>query len=402
MPLYSYQVMDKTETTLTGKITADQEWTAVSKLRSMGYLVLDVSEVRESALGSIFGGRRKVKLSHLSFFARQLAAMLSSGIPLTRSLHTLSREQENPELGMIVGEVARSVEGGISFSDSLRAYPDVFSNMFVDMIKAGEVGGAMEEMLDRLSRQLERDKNLQDSIRAATIYPSVILVFAVFIITSLLVFMVPIFKGFIPEGMPIPLPTKVVMFLSDTLRGYSYVYILGLLLTWLGFYSFTRSQRGQSIWELNKFRLPVFGALFKKVAVARFARTFATLLAGGIPVIQALEAAGPASGSKLMADIIKETGEGIQEGQNIFMPLEKSGFFPPILTSMVAVGEETGQLAYLLGRVADFFEEEVATMSKTLASMLEPLMIIGVGIVIGIIVISIYLPIFSVITTVGK
>ena len=402
MPLYSYQVMDKTETTLTGKITADQEWTAVGKLRSMGYMVLDVSEVRESPLKSFFGGRSKVKLSHLSFFTRQLAAMLSSGIPLTRSIYTLSKEQENPVLGMIAGEVARSVESGISFSDSLRAYPDVFSNMFVDMIKAGEVGGAMEEMLDRLSTQLERDKNLQDSIRAATIYPSVILIFAVLIVTVLLVFMVPIFKSFIPPGTPIPLPTKIVMFLSDTLRGYSYVYILVLVLTWLGIYSFTASQRGRTIWDRYKFRLPVFGILFKKVCVARFARTFATLLAGGIPVIQALEAAGPASGSKLMADIIKEAGEGIQEGQNIFVPLEKSGFFPPILTSMVAVGEETGQLAYLLGRVADFFEEEVATMSKTLASMLEPLMIIGVGVVIGVIVISIYLPIFSVVTTVGK
>lgn len=402
MPLYSYQVMDKTQTTLTGKITADQEWTAVSKLRSMGYLVLEVSEVRESALNSLFGGRRKVKLSHLSFFTRQLAAMLSSGIPLTRSLYTLSREQENPLLGMIAGEVARSIEGGVSFSESLRAYPDVFSDMFVDMIRAGEVGGAMEEMLDRLSTQLERDKNLQDSVRSATIYPSVILIFAVIIVTALLVVVVPIFKGFIPEGTPIPLPTKMVMFLSDTVRGYSYLYMLGLVLAWLGVYSFTRSRRGRSIWDFYKFRLPVFGVLLKKVAVARFARTFATLLAGGIPVIQALEAAGPASGSKLMADIIKEAGEGIQEGKNIFVPLEKSGFFPPILTSMVAVGEETGQLAYLLGRVADFFEEEVSTMSKALASLLEPLMIIGVGLVIGLIVIAIYLPIFTTVTSMGK
>ncbi|GBF32756.1 type IV fimbrial assembly protein PilC [Desulfocucumis palustris] len=402
MPLYSYQVMDKTQTTLTGKITADQEWTAVSKLRSMGYLVLEVSEVRESALNSLFGGRRKVKLSHLSFFTRQLAAMLSSGIPLTRSLYTLSREQENPLLGMIAGEVARSIEGGVSFSESLRAYPDVFSDMFVDMIRAGEVGGAMEEMLERLSTQLERDKNLQDSVRSATIYPSVILIFAVIIVTALLVVVVPIFKGFIPEGTPIPLPTKMVMFLSDTVRGYSYLYMLGLVLAWLGVYSFTRSRRGRSIWDFYKFRLPVFGVLLKKVAVARFARTFATLLAGGIPVIQALEAAGPASGSKLMADIIKETGEGIQEGKNIFVPLEKSGFFPPILTSMVAVGEETGQLAYLLGRVADFFEEEVSTMSKALASLLEPLMIIGVGLVIGLIVIAIYLPIFTTVTSMGK
>ena len=327
--------------------------------------------------------------------------MLTAGIPLTRCLYTLGEQTKNPILARIAGEVARNVEGGISFSESLRAYPDVFSPMFMDMVKAGEIGGSLDQMLERLSGQLERDKSLRDSIRTATFYPAVILIFASFVVLAMLFFVVPIFVGFFPADVQLPLLTKIVIGLSNSLRDFWYVYQLVLLGIYLGIRVYMGSEHGRQIWDLIRFKLPLFGDLFIKATTARFARTLSTLLSGGIPVLQALEAAGPASGSSQVTKAIQATSEGIQQGQSIAVPLQRSGFFPPMVINMVAVGEETGQLAHLLERVAIFYEEEVATMTKGLTSIIEPLLIIFVGIVIAVMVLAVYLPIFTVVTSVG-
>lgn len=401
MPLYTYQVMDKAGSQLDGKLEADHELAAIGRLRKMGYMIVEIAEVKESSFKKIFQGRGKVKVGDLSFFTRQLAAMLTAGIPLTRCLYTLGEQTKNPVLARIAGEVARNVEGGISFSESLRAYPDVFSPMFMDMVKAGEIGGSLDQMLERLSGQLERDKSLRDSIRTATFYPAVILIFASFVVLAMLFFVVPIFVGFFPADVQLPLLTKIVIGLSDSLRDYWYVYQLVLLGIYLGIRVYMGSEHGRRIWDLIRFKLPLFGDLFIKATTARFARTLSTLLSGGIPVLQALEAAGPASGSSQVTKAIQATSEGIQQGQSIAVPLQRSGFFPPMVINMVAVGEETGQLAHLLERVAIFYEEEVATMTKGLTSIIEPLLIIFVGIIIAVMVLAVYLPIFTVVTSVG-
>lgn len=400
MPLYAYEAMDKSGSPVGGKLEADHEMTAAARLRKMGYTVLDLSEVKESALKQAFK-RRKVKIGDLSFFSRQLAAMLTAGIPLTRSLYTLGEQTKNPTLARIAGEVARNVEGGVSFSESLRAYPDVFSSMYMDMVKAGEVGGTLEEMLSRLSEQLERDKRLKDNIRAATFYPITVLGFAFVVVLGMMFFIVPVFVSFFPTGVALPLPTRIVMGISDSLRNFWYLYLLFTILGVLGIRYYFNTDSGKRAWDKVRFKLPIFGDLFVKATTARFARTLATLLGGGIPVLQALDAAGPASGSIQVTEAVKITGERIQEGQGIAVPLAASGFFPPMVTNMVAVGEETGQVSNLLDRVAEFYEEEVATMTKGLTSLLEPILIIFVGIIIAVIVISIYLPIFTVVTTMG-
>ncbi|WP_347487662.1 type II secretion system F family protein [Desulfoscipio sp. XC116] len=402
MPMYAYEAFDRTGFPVNGKMEAEHEQGAVGRLRKRGYTVVEVAEVKQSLFKRAFGGQRKIKIGEITFFSRQLAAMISAGIPLTRCLFTLHEQTTNPKLRDIVGEIARNVEGGMSLSESLRAYQDVFSPMFVDMIRAGEVGGAMEEMLKRLSEQLERDKILRDNIRAATFYPTVVIFFAGFVVLAMLLFVVPIFVGFFPPGTPLPLPTKIVLALSNSLRFYWYIHISLLMAAVLGLRYYMAGSAGKKAWDKLKFRLPVFGDLFKKAAVASFSRTLSTLLAGGIPVLQALETAGPATGSMQITEAVRQTGVGLQEGRGIAVLLQKGGFFPPMLVNMVAIGEETGELAALLGKVAGFYEEEVATTTKGLTSLLEPVLLIVVGCVIGGMVISIYLPIFTAVTSVGR
>ncbi len=401
MPLYAFEVLEQSGSITDGKMEAENQAAVAGRLRNMGYTIVDIYELKQSFLQKAVQRKAKVKLADLAIFARQLAAMLVAGIPLTRSLYALSKQQRSPALGEILHDIARNVESGMAFSEMLGTYPDVFSKIFVDMIKAGEVGGALDEMLERLADQLERDKRLRDSMRAATLYPSVILVFAGFIIVAMLLFVVPIFKSFFPPGVELPLPTVIVMAVSDTMREYWYLYILFPLLIILGLRLFMAGGAGAQLWDRVKFRLPLLGDLFRKDTLARFSRTFATLLGGGIPVLQALEVSGSSAGSLQVAETIKLTGIEVQEGQSISVPLQRSGFFPPMMINMVAVGEETGQLPSMLDRVADFFEGEVATMSKSLTSIMEPLLIIFTGIAIGCIVISIYLPIFTSITSVG-
>ncbi len=402
MPLYTYQAVDKSGSPLAGKVEAEHEMIAVSNLRKIGYTVFDIEEEKESSLAKRFRARRKVKLPEVLFFTRQLAAMLAAGIPLTRCLYTLSKQSENPTLANIAGEVARNVEGGMSLSEALKAHTEVFSSLYIDMIKAGEIGGSIEEILTRLADQLERDKRLRDNIRSATFYPAVVMTFAVVVVLAMLLFVVPIFAGMFPTGMELPLPTKIVLAISNSIRKYGLLYALAFTIFGVGLRIFIAGEAGRKLWDSFKFRLPLVGLLIKKTVIARFSRTLATLLAGGIPVLQALDAAGPASGSRQVAEVIKGAAEGIHEGQSIAAPLEKSSFFPPMLVDMVRVGEETGRLSTLLGKVADFYEEEVATMTKGLTSMLEPVLLITIGIVTGGIVISIYLPIFSVVTSLGR
>jgi type IV pilus assembly protein PilC len=402
MPLYAYQAYDRTGVSITGKLEAEHELTAAARLRRMGYTVVDLSEVKQSQFKKAFEMRRKVGIGDLSFFSRQLAAMLAAGIPLTRCLYTLHEQTTNPTLRRVTGEVARNVESGASFSESLLAHPDVFSSMYVDMVKAGEIGGSLEEMLKRLSEQLERDKSLRDHIRSATFYPVVIVLFATCVVLAMMFFIVPIFMNFFPTGVALPLPTRIIIALSDSLRNFWYIYLLFFILVVTGLRLYAGSDSGKRAWDYIKFKLPVFGELFKKATIARFCRTLATLLAGGIPVLQALDAAGPASGSIRVTEAVKQTGAGIQEGQSIALPLEKSGFFPPMVTNMVAVGEETGDLSTLLAKVAEFYEEEVSTMTKGLTALIEPVLIIFVGFIIGGIVIAVYLPIFNVVTSVGR
>lgn len=401
MGLYSYEVVDRLGRTTSGQMTADHEMMAADKLRSMGMMVLDINEVRESPLRALFQRKGKVGVGDLALFSRQMETLLDAGIPLTRALYTLSSQVTNRTLSEILTEVAQSVDSGMSFSESIQNYPDVFPSLYVNMIKAGEVGGTLDEVLKQLSDQLERDKNLRDNMRSATMYPLVVLGFSFVVVVAMLVGIVPIFMKFFPPDMVLPLPTRIVMGLSNSFRSFWYLYFLGTIALVYGIRYYLRSPSGSRSWERLSFKLPAVGPLLYRVVMARFARTLSTLLSGGIPVLQALETAGPASGSTLVSEAVAVTSEKIQEGKSIAGPLGESGIFAPMLVQMVSVGEESGNLPGMLGRISDFYEEEVATLAKGLTSVIEPLMVIVVGCVVAFMVISMYLPIFLVVTSTG-
>ncbi len=398
MTSYRYEAINRAGETITGKLEADGESGVLEKLRGMGLMATEIKEVRESPLLNLFKPGRKVKLADLSLFSRQMAAMLNSGIPLTRALYTLSRQVSNPNLGKALGEIAANVEGGSSFSEALKGYPDIFSDLYINMISAGETGGNLESTLERLSTQLQKDKELRDNIKSASFYPVAVLAFAIVILFAMLFFLVPIFVGFFPEDVALPLPTQIIISLSDALQAYWYLLFPIVIVLYFILRTLARSEQGKRKLDRLKFNLPIFGELVQKSVIASFARTFSTMMSTGLPIVQALDASGRAAGNSLVIDATQKAGEQIQEGSSVAAPLEESGIFPPMVTHMISVGEETGDIPEMMDKVAAFYEEEVSTMTKALTSLIEPIMLVVIGVLVGGMLIALYLPIFTVIT----
>ncbi len=398
MGSYYYEAIKRTGETVKGKFEADNESRVVERLRGMGLMAVNIKEIKQSSLDSLFKRGKKVKLGDLSLFSRQMAAMLNSGIPLTRALYTLSRQVTNKTLGGALTQVALNVESGVSFSEALKGYPLIFSPIYLNMVEAGETGGTLEKTLTRLSLQLQKDKELRDSIHSATFYPIAVFGFALVIFFAMLFFLVPIFVGFFPAGAVLPLPTRIIIGASDLLKGYWYILFPIFILIFIGLRSYAKSTEGKKRLDRLKLKLPVFGPLIQKTVVASFARTFSTLTSTGIPIVQALGISGKASGNTVIIEATYNASLKIQEGSNVSSPLVESGVFPPMVTHMISVGEETGAMSEMLDKIAEFYEEEVTTMTKGLTALIEPLMLIVVGILVGGILISLYLPIFTVIT----
>ncbi len=401
MGSFQYEAVNRSGETVTGKLEAEEQARVIERLRSMGLMVMDIKEVKESSFFSLsFTSSPKVKPGDLSLFSRQLAAMLNSGIPITRGLFTLSKQVTNPAFGQTINNIARNIEGGVSFSDALKAHPKIFDDLYVNMIHAGETGGNLEATLSRLSSQLQKNKELRDNIKSASFYPLAVLSFAVIILIAMLVFLVPIFIGFFPPGVELPLPTRIIVGASDALQTYWYIIFPFLGLIFYGAKAYASSPVGKRNLDKIKFKMPIFGPLVQKTVIASFARTFSTMMATGIPVVPALEAAGKSSGNTVVMEAAQQAGEKIQEGSSVSAPLTQTGIFPPMVTHMIAVGEETGDIPEMMDKVASFFEEEVATMTKGLTSLIEPIMLVVIGLLVGGMLIALYLPIFTSITAI--
>ncbi len=398
MPSFKYEAINKTGEAVTGKLEAEEQSSVAERLRGMGLMVTEIKEVKEFQLFSGLSFSSGVSQGDMSLFSRQLAAMISSGIPLTRAINTLSKQSSNPTLSKALTQIALDVEGGSSLSESLKQFPNIFSSLYIDMVYAGETGGALEETLNRLSNQLQKSKELRDNIKSATFYPIIVLSFAVIILFGMLFFLVPIFVGFFPSDAELPLPTQVIITISDITRDYWFIIIPAMAMFFIGFRKYAASKTGKKQIDRLTFRMPIFGSLIQKTAIAGFARTFASMLGTGIPVVQALDSSGKASGNTLVIEASQKAGEMIQEGSSVSEPLEESGVFPPMVTHMISVGEETGDIPEMMDKVATFFEEEVATMTRGLTSLIEPIMLVVIGILVGGMLVALYLPIFSVIT----
>jgi type IV pilus assembly protein PilC len=341
---------------------------------------------------------KRVKPAEMTVLARQLATMVSSGLSLLRALYVLEDQTENPKLKVAIAEIRTDVEAGLSLSQAMAKHPKIFNDLFVSMVQAGETGGNLEEVLERVAVQLEKDDHLRRTVRAAMVYPMLIAGFAVLVLVAMVAFLIPIFAGMFEDlGGELPTLTKIMITLSDAMRGYWYVFLLVPPAIIWAFKRWKSTESGQYRWDAIKLRLPMkIGDIVRKIAVARFARTLGTLTASGVPILQALEITAKTAGNRVVSDPMGEVAERVREGQPLAIPLAKTGVFPIMVTQMLAVGEETGSMDQMLHKLADFYDDEISARLKALTSIIEPLMMIGVGVIVGIVVISMYLPMFKI------
>jgi len=398
MALYAYKALDKQGEIVQDKTEGSGTVAVAQELRQQGLLVIDV---REQSVGQkdILEPFKRIKLNDLVVFSRQLATMINAGLPIVRALYVLSEQTENPKLKDVVVAVRKDVEAGLSLSESLEKPPEVFSRLYVEMVKAGEIGGILDGVLLRVADQLERDQDLRRKVKSAMTYPVVVLVLAILAASFMLIFIVPVFaKMFQDLGGTLPLPTRIAMGASDILTSiFGVLVYTGMALAVVMFLRWKKTEQGRKVWGQAVLRIPAkIGDVVRKVALARFARTLATLSAAGVPILQSIEITATSSGNWVVEKALLKSRDAIREGIPIYKPLEGEPVFPPMVTRMIAVGEETGDIDGMLTKIAEFYESEVDAAVKALTSIIEPLMIVVVGGIVGGIVIAMYLPMFEI------
>jgi type IV pilus assembly protein PilC len=402
MPEFEYLVKDQEGHDVTGVKEATDLNTLVGRLREEGYLIIKIQEAKkkESIFKREFGKkkqrRKRIKIDDLVVFTRQMATLINAGIPLVQSLDLLNDQIENPSLKTIVGQVKKEIEEGKGLSESLLPHKKVFSQLFISMVRAGESSGNLDGILDRLAAYLEKTSNLQKKIRSAMIYPIAVSVIAFLITALMLTFIIPQFAEIFSQlEAPLPTPTKVLIAISDFFKR-NFFWIMGAmgLIIYLS-RRWIRTDKGKLWWDGFKLRFPIFGILFLKSAISKFSRTLSTLIKSGVPILTALDIVSTTSGNRKIELAVDGVKDSIREGDTIAAPLSQKPLFPTMVVRMIAVGEETGELDTMLGKIADFYEAEVDAAVDGLSSLLEPIIIAVLGVIIGGIVICMFLPIFS-------
>jgi len=406
MAKYKYVAKDKAGKTMKGIIDTPSKDAAIQSLRAKDLTIISLEEDKGS--GFSFDilrkiKKKKVKIDELVIFSRQLATMVNAGIPLVTALDILAEQIESPVFSQVVSKIRDDVETGSSLSEALAKHMNIFSSLFVNMVRAGESSGMLDEILDRLAGYLEKTSALQKKIKAALVYPAAVTLMAIAITVFLLVKVVPVFgdiyTGF---GAKLPTPTQIMLNVSDFLRNYFYVAI-GLIV--LGIFLLKRygkTEKGKMVLDKVKLKMPIFGPLARKVAVGKFTRTLSTLIRSGVPILSSLEIVSKTSGNRVIEAAVESVRANVKEGEPIADPLARSGVFPPMVVRMVSVGEQTGELEKMMTKVADFYDEQVDAAVTALTSLIEPLIIAFLGIVIGGIVICMFLPILKITTLVGS
>ena len=395
---FKYAAKDRDGKNVTGILDAVDRNAAIGMLRKRDLVIISLDESRSGFnLSAVFKSKKRIKLEDLVIFSRQLATMVDAGIPLVSALDILGEQIENKTFSACIIEIRNEVEAGSSLSEALARHKSVFSQLFVNMVKAGESSGMLDEILDRLALYLEKTNSLQRKIKSALVYPAVVSSMALAITLVLLLKVIPVFKGiFAGFGAQLPRPTMILIMISDTLQ--KYFLICASIIIAIGFAvaRYVRTEKGKLQFDTLLLHLPVFGILFTKVAVSKFTRTLSTLIRSGVPILSALEIVGKTSGNALVEHAIDNVRANVREGESVAEPLARSKIFPPMVTRMVAVGEQTGELEKMLSKIADFYDEQVDAAVTALTSMMEPFIIAFLGIVIGSIVICMFLPIFKI------
>src|SRR3954465_12516055 len=405
MSTYAFRAVDVAGLPSRGEVDADSKGQVTEQLRERGLIVLDVSEKNEAfRLEQVFDRFRGIKARDMAIFSRQFATLIDSGMPMLRSLHTLEDQTEDERLRDAITGIRQDVEAGSSLADAMERRPQIFDPMFRAMVRSGESSGRLDEALERVAYQLEKLDALRRQIRSAMMYPAFVFGFAVVVVLAVVAFIVPVFAQTFKEvvadqpgeSSQLPLLTRIVMGFSTFITGYWFIWIPGLVGLTIGFFQWKKTEWGRPQWDAAKLKIPFhIGDVIQKASLARWSRTFAGTVASGVPILQSIKITGQTSGNSLVEQSMDDVYNSVRQGGTIAHPIEKSALYTPGVGHMVTVGEETGQLEAMLTKIADFYEAEVDAKVKALTALLEPLMIVFVGGIVGVIVISMYLPIFS-------
>ena len=413
MPLFAYSAVDAQGKTHQGTLEANSAADAAAAIKKKGQFPTNISETTAAASGKAAGkgfsfkfslggggGTGKVPGKTLTVFTRQLSTLISAGLPLLRSLRTLGKQEKDANLKKIMAGLSESVEGGTTFSEALSQHPKAFNKLYVNMVKAGELGGVLEIVLTRLAEFAEKSQRIKGKVTSAMVYPLVVLTIAVGIVTFLMLFIVPKFEAIFKDmlgGRPLPFITQMIMDLSRFIQG-NFILIAVVIIVAVVAARFAMKMPGVAAAVDNyKLKIPLFGDMLTKTSVARFSRTLGTLVSSGVPILQALNITRDTAGNLRVSKAVESIHDNVKEGESMVTPMEASGIFPPMVVSMVQVGEETGQLPDMLTKVADVFEEEVDNAVSGLTSLLEPVMIVLLALVVGTIVVALFLPLITII-----
>ncbi len=398
MPVYAYKAKSPQGNVVKDKVEADDLRGVATKLRAQSLTLISAEEDKGGGGGfKLFGGGPpKISIAELALFSRQFSTMINAGLPILQGLSTVTEQTPNPKFKEVLKKIKDKISQGSAFSDCLGEYPTVFPPLFTNMVRAGEAGGMLDGVLSRLSTYFEAADKLRRKVKGAMMYPMVMASVAATVTIFLLVGVLPTFKSvFESFGKELPLPTKVMMDISDFLVRNVLFVIATPFALFFGLKFAMKYKSVQNFWGRNQLKLPLFGSLLRKVAVARFAQTLGTLLKSGVPVLQALEICGKVAGSVVVEDAIFRIRDSVKNGENLSVQMKASGFFPTMLLQMVVVGEETGQVDEMMVRASAFYEEEVTQAVEGLTALMEPIVIVGMGISIGAIVVAMFLPMFS-------
>jgi type IV pilus assembly protein PilC len=396
--VYTYEARDRSGKVVSGELQADSEALVIARLREMAYVPVKVSKKSSGVKKEITLRPGRVKLKDMSIFSRQFATMVNSGLPILRTLAILSEQTESPELAKILVKIRLDVEQGSSLSAAMAKHPKAFDNLYVSMVKAGETGGVLDAVLMRLADQIEKDVSLRARIKSAMTYPVVVLGMVMFIMAAMLLFVVPQFKNIYSSlGGSLPAPTQFLLSASAALIKWWWLVILLSIAGTIGFKRYKKTESGREVVDRVKLRAPVFGPLFRKTALSRFASTLGTLLRSGVPILQALDIVAETVNNKVISHAVIDVQSSVREGESIAKPLSTHAVFPPMVVQMLAVGEETGNVDTMLEKVAIFYDEEVTAAVDSLTSLIEPLMIAVIGAMVGMAVIALYMPMFNII-----
>ncbi len=395
---FTYKAVDGAGLPSEGTVQGASQSAVMEELKNRGLQVMRLDEKKSGMKMELRLMPKRVKAAELTIMTRQLATMVSSGMTLLRAFYVLEDQVENEKFKEVLGSVREDIESGLNFSDALDRHPKVFGPLYVAMIRAGEAGGVLEQSLDRTADQLEKDDELRRQVKGAMAYPAVVLTFALGTLLGLIAFIVPVFVGIFKDfGGKLPLITQFTVNLSNFVTGYWYVLIIGSVAGVVAFRKWKKSSWGRPQWDKFRLRLPVnIGKTVQKIALARWSRTFSALYSAGVPIMQAIEVTGKTAGNTVVERAMDDVIASVKSGGSISAPLREAPIFPGMVAQMIAVGEETGNLDTMLTKVADFYEAEVAAAIKAMTSILEPVMIVLVGGIVGFIVVAMYMPMFKV------